>query len=354
MAPPPIQALRDRDDEEKRTYSLIQYRIVVLDYDPMTAALLETIIRTQRAYDVCTSPTPSSIFRLVEDKAADLILLDTNLPNQDSHELCRQLKSDPRTQRIPIILLSSQPGFADRSMGLKSGADAVVSKPFHRNELLLSIRSCLRIKTLHDQLEEVEKAIVALGRMLEARDQYTQDHTEIVTQYAEMIGRAIGLDEEDLQMLHRAALLHDIGKVGIPELLLKKPGVLTEEEMSVVRERSVLDEPLQMSLLCTPRLLPIIRHQHEHVDGNGYPDHLVGDQIPLGARILSIADSYAAMTSKRPYREALSMKSAQMSLQSGAGSQWDEHLIAVFLDCLQAEELVVGSQTAFLTITEPY
>jgi HD-GYP domain-containing protein (c-di-GMP phosphodiesterase class II) len=141
--------------------------------------------------------------------------------------------------------------------------------------------------------------------------------------------------EEDRRILHRAALLHDIGKIGISELLLNKPGALTPEEQKIMREQSDISSMICAPMRSTPQILPIIRHIHERVDGAGYPDHLVGEQIPLGARIISVADAYDAMTSQRPYRPALPMSKAKSLLSQGGGTQWDMRIVEIFLDRLE-------------------
>lgn len=315
-------------------YFLIRYRILLVDEEPMGRALLEAILQTETRYDVFVAPESCDILQVAEERSIDLILMDTRLCEKDGYQMCRALKTHSPTQWIPIILLTGQASAAERGKGLEAGAEDVIGRPFHRAELLLRVRSLLRIKALHDQLDEVEQAILALSRLIEARDQYTEAHTERVAAYAEGIGREIGLREEDLRMLYRAALLHDIGKVGIPELVLNKPGMLTVEETRLMRESTILSPDLCAPLRATPQLLPIIRHLHERVDGTGYPDHLSGDQIPLGARILSIADAYDAMTSQRPYRPALSPAKARAQLKAGAGHQWDARLVDVFLTWL--------------------
>ena len=152
--------------------------------------------------------------------------------------------------------------------------------------------------------------------------------------YATALGREIGLGDEDLRVLGQAALLRDIGKLGLPDSLLNKPGALDEREYRSMQQHPVLGEQIVSPLRATAALLPIIRHHHERMDGNGYPDGLSGDQIPLGARIVAIADAYDAMTSLRPYRSALSPARAVATLQGGAGRQWDGQLVDLFIGWL--------------------
>ncbi|MDR3707127.1 MAG: response regulator [Capsulimonadaceae bacterium] len=316
---------------------LTRHRILIVDDEAMNRALLEAILLSQGKYQLAFASLAEEAYRLARNHEVDLILLDTTLPGVDGYTACRQLKLNRLTERVPIILLADHANSADRSKGLQAGAEDVLGKPFHRTELILRVSSLLRIKSLHDQLDEVENVILALSRVMEARDQYTQAHTERVAGYAVALGEEIGLSEEDRRLLYRAALLHDIGKVGISELILNKPGALTPEETRIVREQSVLSAEICAPMRSTPQILPIIRHIHEHIDGSGYPDHLVGDQIPLGARILGIADAYDAMTSQRPYRPALTPAKARALLSGGAGQQWDKKLVDRFLAVLNKQ-----------------
>ena len=315
---------------------LIRYQIIIADADPMSRTLLEAILRAQRSYDARTATDAAGVEALLQAGGVDLLLIDGALP--DGFALCRRLKDDRRAQRIPIILLASHASAAERGRGLSAGADDVVGKPFHRTELLLRMRALLRIKSLQDQLEEVEQTMFALSHLIEMRDQYTQTHTERVAAHVEMLGRAIGLNEEDLLLLRRAAFLHDIGKAGLPDLLLNKPGSWTAAERRLMRHRSLLHTQKVAPFLSTPRLLPILRHSHEHFDGSGYPDHLAGEQIPLGARILAIADAFDALITERPYRPAVAPSDARRLMLSGAGAQWDGALVQIFARCLESAE----------------
>ncbi len=304
---------------------LTMHRLLVVDDEAMNRALLEAILSSQNRYEIMFASSADETLRVARSTSVDLILLDTTLPGMDGYNVCRQLKANRLTERVPIILLADHAASADRSKGLQAGAEDVLGKPFHRTELLLRVGSLLRIKSLH------ESVILALSRIMEARDQYTQAHTERVAKYAVAIGEDLGMTEEDRRLLYRAALLHDIGKVGISELILNKPGALSAEEKRMLRQQTVLSTEILAPMRSTPQILPIIRHHHEHVDGSGYPDHLVGDQIPLGARILAIADAYDAMTSQRPYRPALTPTKARNLLLSGAGTQWDKRIVDIFL-----------------------
>ena len=192
----------------------------------------------------------------------------------------------------------------------------------------------LRQRALNQRLDATEGVLFALARAVEARDRHTIHHAERVGRYAEAMGAAFGLTPEDGELLYQGGVLHDLGKIAIPDAILLKPGPLTEAEFARMREHSVDGERICLSLRSVSHYLPIIRHHHERVDGNGYPDHLAGTEIPIGARITSIADSWDAMVSDRPYRAGLDEDEAIRRLRQGAGTQWDAGLVHVFLDLL--------------------
>lgn len=312
-------------------------RILVVDHEPMSRTLLDAVLRTDNRYDVLTACDGRQGLESARSARPDLVMLCAHLPpaedGQDGFAVCRRLKEEARTRRIPIILIMAQTTTPERVQGLEAGADDFVAKPFNRIELLARVRSLLRIKALNDQLDEVEDVIYSLSRAIEARegDAEQEGSTRRVTAYAQALGRELGLSDEALRLLGQAAMLRDVGKIGLPDTLLQKRGALDDQEQKRMQRHTVVGEQIIAPLRSTAALLPIIRHHHERVDGRGYPDGLAGDQIPLGARIVAIADAYNAMLSPRPYRPALTPEKALQTLKSGAGKQWDAPLVALFV-----------------------
>jgi putative two-component system response regulator len=312
-------------------------RILVVDHEPMGRTLLDAVLRTDNRYDVLTACDGRQGLESARSARPDLVMLCAHLPpaedGQDGFAVCRRLKEEARTRRIPIILIMAQTTTPERVQGLEAGADDFVAKPFNRIELLARVRSLLRIKALNDQLDEVEDVIYSLSRAIEARegDAEQEGSTRRVTAYAQALGRELGLSDEALRLLGQAAMLRDVGKIGLPDTLLQKRGALDDQEQKRMQRHTVVGEQIIAPLRSTAALLPIIRHHHERVDGRGYPDGLAGDQIPLGARIVAIADAYNAMLSPRPYRPALTPEKALQTLKSGAGKQWDAPLVALFV-----------------------
>jgi HD-GYP domain-containing protein (c-di-GMP phosphodiesterase class II) len=204
----------------------------------------------------------------------------------------------------------------------------------------------LHERALNKRLEATEDVLLALARTVEARDRYTIHHAERVGLVAQELGRAHGLTPADCAVLYDGGVLHDLGKIAIPDAILLKPGPLTDDEFAVMRTHSVEGERICMPLRSTAMYLPIIRHHHERVDGRGYPDHLFAKEIPIGARIAAISDAWDAMVSDRPYRAGLGADEARHRIVAGGGSQWDAELVEVFLALVDAG--TIGRITAGL------
>ena len=309
-------------------------RVLVVDHEPMSRTLIDAVLRTDNRYDVLAASDGQQGLETARQARPDLVMLNALMPGeQDGFTVCRKLKEEARTRRTPVILMMAQTTSQERVQGFEAGADDFVTKPFNRIELLARVRSLLRIKALNDQLDEVEDVIYSLSRAVEARaGEGDQDGgTERVIFFAQALGRELGLSDEALRLLGQAAMLRDVGKIGLPDNLLKKSGTLNIQEQERMQRHTVLGEQIMAPLRSTAALLPIIRHHHERVDGKGYPDGLDTDHIPLGARIVAIADAYNALISHRPYRSALSPEKALQTLQAGAGRQWDSHLVGLFV-----------------------
>jgi putative two-component system response regulator len=263
----------------------------------------------------------------------DLILMDVSMPRLSGVEACRILKSDDRTHLVPIVLVTALAAREDRIKGIAAGCDDFLAKPVDFEELMARTRSLLRQKALTDELENAENVLEGLAAALEAKDPYTREHSKRVADYAEELGGALGLSRADRRNLHRAGLLHDIGKIGIPLEYLNKKGPLTTEEYEVVKEHPSKSYEICQPLRTMAPLLPLIRGHHERLDGRGYPDRLAGDDIPLTLRCLSIADIYDAMTTDRAYRKALARERAlEIMREEASVGMWDARLIDVFAD----------------------
>jgi putative two-component system response regulator len=249
----------------------------------------------------------------------------------DGYEVCRRIKANPASRLIPVVMLTSLDQTNDRIRALDAGADDYMTKPVDRVELVARVRSALRLKNVYDSLDSAEQVIFALAAAVEAKDPYTEAHTQRVAESARAIGVRLGLAPSDLDALYRGGLIHDIGKIGIPDAILLKPGPLDREEETTMHLHPLIGENIVAPLRTGASLLPIIRNHHERFDGTGYPDRLAGSSIPRLARIVSVCDAFDALVNDRPYRARKSVEEAIATLMAGAGRQWDPEVVALFV-----------------------
>lgn len=309
--------------------------VLVVDDLAANRELLEGLL-ADLGYEVRVARDGIEALAAIEVEEPDLILLDIDMPRMDGLTLCRRLKADPVRRLIPVVLITALQERETRLAGLGAGADDFLTKPFDAKELLVRTKVLLRDRELNKRLDGAETVILALARVVEARDLYTVHHAERVGLYSRELGQAYGLArEEDLEVLYRGGVLHDLGKAVIPAEILLKPGPLSEEEHLVMRRHSTAGERICQPLRSTTQYLPIIRHHHEWFDGSGYPDRLRGDAIPLGARIVGVADAWDAMVHDRPYRAALSHEEGLRRLREGSGHQWNPEFVALFIALLE-------------------
>ncbi len=321
-------------------------RVLVVDGAAANRELLEGCLR-ELGYDVRHAGDGVEALEAVRADEPDLVLLDVSLPRLDGVAVCRAMKSHPTRRLIPVVLVTAAQDRGARLRGLEAGADDFLAKPVDGQELRVRARVLLRDRELGRRLDASENVVLALARAIEARDRYTIHHAERVGQYSRSIGQAYGLPAEDLDVLYQGAVLHDVGKAVIPSEILLKRSPLTDEEYAVMTSHSSKGEEICMPFRSTTYCLPIIRHHHERWDGGGYPDHLSGTAIPLGARIVAVPDAWDAMTSDRPYRPALLREEAIRRLRAGAGSQWDPAFVEIF-SALAGQGLVDRVNASYL------
>lgn len=301
-------------------------------------------------YDVREAKDGVEALEAIDEDEPDLILLDVDMPRLDGIAVCQRLKAHPTRRLIPIIILTASHDPAQRLRGIAAGADDYLSKPFDANELLIRTRVLLKDRALNVKLDATENVLLALARAVEARDRYTIFHAERVGQYASEIGKVMGLDDEDGELLYQGGVLHDLGKIVVPDAILLKPGPLSPEEFAVMQTHSVEGERICLSLRSISFYLPIIRHHHERFDGTGYPDHLRSKDIPMAARIVAVADAWDAMVSDRPYRAGLEVDAALGQLRAGSGSQWDAEVVDAMLDLIDSGALARVADSVVLPL----
>src|ERR1700704_2672949 len=317
--------------------------ILVADDHVANRELLDELLTAQG----CKVTTVSNGVAALEQLSVvpiDLVLLDVMMPQLTGFEACEKIKANPDTYLIPVILITALSDRQDRIEGIKAGADDFLSRPVDRTELLARVRSLLRLKQRTDELERAESVLFSLARSIEGKDPYTHGHCERLSDYSARLGEHLGLLEDQIIALRRAGVVHDVGKIAVPDAILLKPGSLTADEWKLIREHPVVGERICAPLKSFRFVLPIIRHHHEKFDGSGYPDGLRGEEIPVTARVLQVVDVYDALTTDRPYKKAFSITDALQTMKEEvAKGWWDPRIFGQF------ESLVRNGTADFLS-----
>jgi putative two-component system response regulator len=314
-------------------------KILIVDDEPVNLDVLSRLMATG-GYAVVTASNGADALEAAAREHPDVVLLDVNMPGLDGFEVCRRLKAAPATRLTPVVLVTGLAALADRLRGIDSGADDFLTKPFEPLELHARVRSLARLKHYTDELESAEAVIMGLATTIEARDGCTAGHCQRIGQFAAMLGRRIGLDEHQCTALYRGGFLHDVGKIGVPDAVLLKPGPLTPAEYALMQAHTVIGDRLCGELRSLREVRPIIRHHHERFDGSGYPDGLKGNDIPLLAAIVAVVDAYDAITTERPYRRPRPPQTACDELRDEVARGWkDRALVEPFISLVEEGSL---------------
>jgi putative two-component system response regulator len=306
--------------------------VLVADDTESVRTLFSQLLASD-GYHVVTVSDGQAALDAAQKYRPDVLLLDVRMPGPDGIEVCRRVKAAPETRLTPVILVTGLADSGDRIEGIEAGADDFLTKPVNPHELRARVRALSRMKQLIDDLDSAEAAFMTLALTIEARDPSTNGHCERLAHYSVNLGSALGLGGDDLSALHRGGYLHDVGKVGVPDAVLLKPGPLTPAEFELMRRHTEIGDSLCAPLQSLRRVRPIIRHHHERLDGSGYPAKLRGDDVPLLAQIVAIVDVYDALTTDRPYRKALPHIAAVQELEAGVrAGQYNARFVEAFLD----------------------
>jgi putative two-component system response regulator len=305
--------------------------ILIVDAHDISRRLLKGLLKNG-PYRFLEAQRASDALTILERERVDLVVLDLMLPEISGPEFCRRIKSNKHTHLVPVLMLTSVRGVENEIHGLESGADEYLIKPYHPEVIRSRVRAMLRNKAAIDSLEEAETILCALAQTVESRDQCTSAHCQRLAGYSVAMGKVLGLSARESQALYRGGYLHDIGKVGIPDRILNGTNGLTSDEWSLMKMHTTRGEAICKPMRRLGPVLPIIRHHHERWDGSGYPDGLQGEDIPLLARILQVADIYDALTTRRSYKEAVSQEEAFRILEDETNKGWrDPELIPIFI-----------------------
>jgi putative two-component system response regulator len=310
-------------------------RILVVDDQPAIAGLMSQLLSI-RGYEVVTAANAEEGEAEIRRQAPDLILSDVVMPGKSGYDFCRAIKNDPATRLIPFVLITGLSDSGDKVRGIEAGADDFLNKPVLAEELIARVKSLLRLKEFTDELENADSVLCTLGLIVENRDPYTEGHCERLAHHATDLGRHLGVDEDSILALRRGGYLHDLGKIAVPDEILKKGTNLSPEEWAVMKLHPITGENICRPLKSLHLVLPIIRYHHEHSDGSGYPDGLSGREIPLLPRILQVVDVYDALRTARPYKAALSHDQASQTMREEAHQGlWDAQLVAEYFDMIE-------------------
>lgn len=274
--------------------------------------------------------TASELHKALEESSRpDLVILQVPFADIDAAEFCHQLKGTPDLCMIPVLLVSTEPETLPQQIALDTGCDDLLVDPIDPSVLAVRAQSLLRLKFLADAREDVDTVLFTLARTIEAKDQYTQGHAERVGRYAEELGRSLGLSSREQSLLRKGGMLHDIGKIGIPDSILLKPGRYSADEYDVMKRHPMLGCEICKKLKTVHEALPMIRHHHEKLDGSGYPDGLRDDEIPPLVRAVSIVDIYDALRSRRSYKEAYPIdRSLEILWEEAEKGWWDKDILS--------------------------
>lgn len=311
--------------------------ILVADDHEASLAGLEGLLSAE-GFNVVTAKDGQAALAEFRRAQPDLVLSDVKMPGMTGIEVCRIIKSNPETRLVPLILITGLTAVEDRVAGINAGADDFLNKPVDRLQLIARVRSLLRQKAHTDELERADSVLFTLAMSIEGKDPYTEGHCQRLAEHSARLGESLGLDASQIIALRRAGLVHDIGKVAVPDAILLKPGRLTPGEVKIMQRHPVVGERICSPLKSFQLVLPIIRHHHEKMNGTGYPDHLKGEEIPLTARILQVVDVYDALTTSRPYKVALAPDEALAVMKKEVKKGWwDPRVFAEFEGLIQKD-----------------
>lgn len=311
--------------------------IMVVDDDKSNLAAAKILLESQ--YEVSLVNSGIKALKLLELFVPDLILLDLKMPDMDGFEVLDVIKGSDRFKHIPVIILTADKSDETERDCFVHGAVDYIGKPFKAAVMLERVRRTLELESLRNHLEQQVKektneletvilqSIVAIANMIDARGEFTKGHSIRVAEYSMLIAKEMGWKEEDLNRLYHAALLHDIGNIGIPDSVLNKMGHLTTKEMEVIRSHAKIGGDILQDITTMSNVRDGAKYHHERYDGKGYPHGLKGEEIPIYARIISVADAYEAMLNDRIYRNKLSDEEVMQELYHERGQQFDPNVI---------------------------
>lgn len=329
--------------------------VLVVDDDTSNLKIANFILSRENIRVSCLKSGEEAI-RFLQENRPDLILLDVHMPGMDGFETLAAIRQNKVTADIPVIFLTADDDSSTETRGLEAGARDFIKKPFVPKVLLLRVRHTIELIRLqtdlsrevqkktqevlsqNEKLERISMQIVrTLSGAIDAKDTYTNGHSTRVAEYSKEIAKRAGLSEKIEDEIYMMGLLHDVGKIGIPDAIINKPAKLTDEEYSIIKAHPVVGANILKDITEFPKLSVGARWHHERYDGKGYPDGISGEDIPREARIIAVADAYDAMSSRRSYRDALPQAQVRAEVQKGKGTQFDPVFAEIMLSMIDED-----------------
>lgn len=305
-------------------------KILIVEDDPQAVGVLERIL-ISKGFSVAVARDGVEGLDKVQILGPDIILMDVHMPRLNGIAVCREIKNNPATRFTPVVMLTASSDLDMKLEALEAGADDFLNKPYNTLELLTRVKSLLRVRYLTEQLDNAENVLFSMARAIEAKDSYTQGHVERVSTFGTRLAEFMRLSEDEKDAIRKGGILHDIGKIGVPDRILNKAGTLTPEERKIIRMHPGQGAKICEKLKSIRGAIPVIRHHHERMDGTGYPDGLAGNDIPLVARIMTIVDIYDALTTTRSYRKSLPQEVAfDIMWDEAKKGWWDKDVLREF------------------------
>jgi putative two-component system response regulator len=286
----------------------------------------------QENYDVVSATNGREGLDLFKKHHPDIVVTDVVMPEMNGFSVCKSIKSDEQTRLTPVILLTSLDDNESYIKGMEAGADDFLVKPVNKFLFLARIKALLKVKKLNAKLDNSWSLLFTLAKAVEAKDKYTEDHTQRVGEISRKFGMMMGLPPDMNESLYKAGILHDIGKIGIPDSILNKPSRLTSNEYNIIKTHTEIGKEICKPLNSMKDITDVILYHHERWDGSGYPLGLTESEIPLMAQIVSIVDVYDALSTDRPYRRAYTIREVLHILENESDKSFNPDLIKFFLD----------------------
>ncbi|MCP4271483.1 MAG: response regulator [Gammaproteobacteria bacterium] len=319
--------------------------ILIVDDMATNRGLVKAVLSPKK-YTFYEAESGEKALDMIESSKPDVILLDVMMPGLTGIETCEKIRQKDDFSLVPIIMLTSLDSPDSIADAMTSGATDYIIKPFNAVELQARVKAAINTKRLTDGLDDAESMLFAMARVVEAKDGTTADHCDRLAHISVVLGKALNLEYDDLEALRRGGVLHDIGKIAIPDRILLKPAKLNEDEWKIMRQHPSIGAYLCSALRTMRSTVDIVRCHHEKMNGSGYPEGLAGDEIPYLARIFQITDVFDALTSERPYKKPLPMEKVVEILEDEtAKGYWDPDIISTFIDIIKnSPELLTFSK----------